>query len=92
MTDYFLAIFFCHVILQGESPLLYYFQERVGCKSFIFILHFVLLRKSVSFYIVVTNPTWASDGTLEFGVLNTQQCLWSDSAVLYLLTLSAFGS
>lgn len=37
------------LIVQGESPLLYYFQERVGCESFIFILHFVLLRKSVSF-------------------------------------------
>lgn len=31
-------------------------------------------------------------GTLMFRVLNTQECLWSDSTVLYLLALSAFGS
>lgn len=44
------------------------------------------------FYIVMMSPTWASDGALKFSNLNTQECLWGDSTVLYLLTLSAFGS
>lgn len=34
----------------------------------------------------------ASGGTLKFRVLSTQECLWSDSTVPYLLTSSAFGS
>lgn len=43
-------------------------------------------------YIVVMNPTWASDGSAQVRSLNTQGCLWGDSTVLYLLILSAFGS
>lgn len=44
------------------------------------------------FYIVMMNPTWAPGGMLKFSNLNVQECLWGDSTVLYLLTLSAFGS
>lgn len=43
------------------------------------------------FYIVTMNPTWAPGSVLKFSTLTTQECLWGDSTVLCLLTLSAFG-
>lgn len=49
-------------------------------------------KETSVFYIVIMNPTWASDGALKFSNLNTQGCLWGDFTVLYILTLSAFGS
>ena len=51
----------------------------------------LLFQGNQCLYIVMMNPTWASDGALKFSHRNTQECLWGDSTVLYLLTLSAFG-
>lgn len=70
---------------------MYYFQRRVEC---VFYIHAALCSfKEISvFYIVMTNLTRASDGVMEFSNLNTQECLCSFFIVLYLLTLSAFGS
>lgn len=65
-------------------------MEKVAVISLYIHTALCVFKEISVFYIVMMNPTLAPGGVLEFGT-ETQECLWGDSTVLYLLTLSAFG-
>ena len=82
------------LIMWNSCSLMYYFQKRMGWgggDESLYSYRTLLFQGNQCLYIVMMNPTWASDGMLKFSHRNTQECLWGDSTVLYLSTLSAFG-
>ena len=66
--------------------------EKVVVMSLYIHTALCVFKEISVFYMVRMNPTWAPGGAFKFSRLNMQECLWGDSTVLYLLTLSAFGS